>query len=63
MRPYGFLHVARSALSADRRCRAVVSRRRLNAGKDQISMADSIALTKENNPESTGLEPATSASS
>ena len=24
-------------------------------------MADSIALTKENNPESTGLEPATSA--
>ena len=57
----GFLHVARSALSADRRRRAVVSRRRLNAGKDQISMADRIALTKENNPESTGLEPATSA--
>jgi hypothetical protein len=43
---YGFLDVARSALSTHRRRRAVVIRRRPNAGKNQISMASRIALNE-----------------
>ena len=38
--------LSRSALSADRRRWAVVVRRRLNAGKGQVSMADRIALNE-----------------
>ena len=43
---YGFLHVAQPALSADRRCRAVVIRRRLDAGKEQVSVADRIVINE-----------------